>query len=390
MLDKIKIPTAMQIRVDDVGWHNGRDERHINRPSRSGLPRMHHPNDFAVLNEIGKELGIKINCPLVLAEWDIKNRLRGVPHVTYDVEGWDRASEIDMDFAEKSFLALEESQYIDYAIHGLLHGYYHNGELVNEKQYYPLRFDEKTGCHIPGKFSKLPLDEFRLHLDLFFEIYNDWGFKKEIHSFSSPCGCVGTPEENSDYARVLRDEYGILYWPNGWADLDKSVDVSEGIVCAKGVCLLPWDAYDVDPSYVELAGAVKPIRTDFGFHQTNFIRYNPEKNLEYVPLWVDFFRRQTEMFGTMLSKNDIMGASQGIYANFAKTEVSEGKYIIDFSEVDKKKALCLQNEFYISIKNDLTPEKIEGGVLELYESKKEFRTYKITRNGENKVAIEIN
>ena len=88
------IPYAVSIRVDDVGWHNGADDRFVGRPSRSGIPRFHHPSDVQVINEIGKGLGTKILCALVLGDWDIKNRLRGVPHVTWDEAGWDAASNI--------------------------------------------------------------------------------------------------------------------------------------------------------------------------------------------------------------------------------------------------------------------------------------------------------
>ena len=99
MKEQIRIPVALQLVVDDVGWHNGADERHLGRPSRSGLPRMHDPLDYEALNEIGRGLNMKILCSLVLGEWDKDNLLRGVPHVTYNEAGWDRASEIDMDYA---------------------------------------------------------------------------------------------------------------------------------------------------------------------------------------------------------------------------------------------------------------------------------------------------
>ena len=55
MKDKIKIPVAFQIRVDDVGWHKGDDDRWKNRPSRSGLPRMHHKLDYETLAKLGKD-----------------------------------------------------------------------------------------------------------------------------------------------------------------------------------------------------------------------------------------------------------------------------------------------------------------------------------------------
>ena len=60
MKNNVKIPVAFQIRVDDVGWHKGDDDRWDNRPSRSGLPRMHHKLDYEMLAKLGKELNTKI------------------------------------------------------------------------------------------------------------------------------------------------------------------------------------------------------------------------------------------------------------------------------------------------------------------------------------------
>ena len=84
MMENIKLPIAVAIRVDDVGWFEGADDRHLGRPSRTGIPRRHVPDDILTLNAIGRGLGTKVLCNLVIGEWDFKNRLRGVPHETWD------------------------------------------------------------------------------------------------------------------------------------------------------------------------------------------------------------------------------------------------------------------------------------------------------------------
>ena len=77
MQDSIRIPVAFCLRVDDVGWHNGADDRYSSRPSRTGIPRKHVPADYRALHELGKALNMKISCSLVLGEWDKDNVLRG-------------------------------------------------------------------------------------------------------------------------------------------------------------------------------------------------------------------------------------------------------------------------------------------------------------------------
>ncbi|MBR5314967.1 MAG: hypothetical protein IKU45_06110, partial [Clostridia bacterium] len=67
------IPNAVQITMDDIGWFIGHDNRAKNEPSRTGIPRQHHPLDYRAVNEIGKAIGMKIMCPLVIGEWDKNN-----------------------------------------------------------------------------------------------------------------------------------------------------------------------------------------------------------------------------------------------------------------------------------------------------------------------------
>ena len=391
MKDKIIIPVAAQIRLDDVAWHNGFDDRYCSRPSRTGLPRLHHALDYPVIHELGKAFGMQINCAIVLGEWDKDNILRGEKYLTWDPDGWDRASEMDMAYHEKAFEALEGSEYISYTVHGVLHGHYDNGLQVTEREFYTRKRDPVTGAYT-NELTWFPDSEFRRHLDFFFKLYDSWGFKKPVNSFSCGNGNIGSQfdEGNIRYAGILK-EYGIDIWPNGWVDMvDDTSAVIDGIVAlsSKGK-KIPWNAYDVDPDYLELFNDETARRTDFGIHWPNLLRWNPEKNMEYLPKWVNFFNRQAEVFGTILSKNNVFAASQAVYSRYATLSFVNNKCIIDLSDVDAQKARALKNEFYISFKNGVTPKNITGGTICEYETKKAFKTYKITRDGSNKVVIAL-
>ena len=388
MKNKIKIPVALQLIVDDVGWHNGEDERPRGGSARSGLPRMHQPEDYRALNAIGEGLNMKIVCSLVLGDWDKDNLLRGVPHVTNDPEGWDRASAIDMDYAKRCFEALDGAEYLDYAIHGLMHGYFVGNKLLAGTQYYPCRYDEEKQCYTTER-TPLPEEEFENQVRLFLEIYKSWGFTKKIENFVSTSGTVGTYEDNRGFAAILQ-KYGVKYWSNSWAaEKTEKVAVKEGVICLKEFGIMPWNAYDVDPEYLELA-----IKEDeplpalgYGVHWTNFLRYNYQKNMERVPAWIDYFKRQAECFGVMLSRDNGFAASQALYYRFAQMEMGDGKCTIDLEQVDAQKTAGLTNQFYISLKNGLEPVGCTGGQIRLYETKKEFCTYQITRDGSSRVEI---
>ena len=337
------IPLALNMIIDDVGWHNGRDERYKNRPSRSGLPRLHHPNDVLALNEIGKKLNMKIVCSLVLGEWDRKNILRGVPHVTWDPEGWDAAGAIDLEYTERYFKALEESEYLDYALHGLQHGYYVDGKLITECPYYPYSKKDENGNRI---VNWLPPEEFEEVVRLFFEIYNDWGFKKKIRIFASPGGCLGTPEDegNKIYADILK-KYGITVWGNRWPCFEQSSETLEELMLVKTYGKIPWDAYDVDPRLLEISTKEngKEIFPSFVGHLTNFIRFNPENNFERVDDWVNYFLKQAEEFGIMLARDIEFSAAQALYQRFATLTEEENEIKIDTAAVDAKATIAEKN-----------------------------------------------
>ena len=390
-MENIKLPIAVSIRVDDVGWFEGADDRHLGRPSRTGIPRRHVPDDILTLNAIGRGLGTKVLCNLVLGEWDFKNRLRGVPHETWDEAGWDAAKVVNANraFFEGSFAALEDSEYLEYGLHGLMHGYYVDGKLHDEKFLYPFIVKDEKGALVrkPRGFG-----EFDRMLSLFFEIYNDWGFKKEIRVWEAGNGCYGKPSDdcNREFARILLS-HGIGIWEwGGWPEDVLSQDGMVFINSALG--FLDWNAYGVDPSILH---NVFESPRGHGFvpnicgHLPNFIRFQPEKNFEYVDKWVDYFRRITRPFGAMIARDNEQSASQGVYAAYARVDTLDGGYRIDLTEVEKARTFILEDEFFVAIKDKRMPKQVEGGTLYVHEVREDHVIYRIARNGASVVTITL-
>ena len=388
-MENIKIPLGVAIRVDDVAWFEGADDRHLNRPSRAGLPRRHDVRDVLALAEIGKRLGTKIVAELVLGEWDINNRLRGVPHATWDEKGWDAASVINKNrsFFEETFAALEESEFLEYGLHGLQHGYYENGKLVRERFLYPHEGVDENGNYV---YHPLPLDEFEHWIQLFLEIYNDWGFKKDIPLFTPGNGLVGQPsdEPNIAFARVLR-KYGIKVWQ--WGGWENRIEVHEGVICPGSVHFLKaWNAFGVDadllPNCFETPNGYRPRPNPSG-HLTNFVQFQPEKNFENVDKWVNYFRRLTAPFGLMLSDGNVSSASQSVYSEFATLDKIDGGYRIDLAPVDKIRTDAVSDEFFVSLKGRAVPKSCTGGTLYVHECKADHTIYKIARDGSSVVTL---
>ena len=390
LVNGVKIPFALQLCLDDVAWHYGADLRCIGQASRSGIPRYHQPEDYMVLEEIGRRLDMKIVCPLCLADWDKDNLLKGEIGITHNPYGWDRASEIDMEYAEACMAEMRKSKYMDFAYHGLLHGRYdEHGKLLTQTEYFSLSLDENGNA-----VYSVDAEDVRHRLDLFDKIRHSWGLDNKITSFVSPCGaCNATPEQ----MHVICEEVarrGVRTWLNFAFAFDGPLYISDDVACIKkggtfNGRSVRWNAYDFDPKYLGdfTCSNESSLSGVFGLHWTNFLRFNPENNFERIPAWIDYFKRQAEIFGFMLSKNAEFCANQAFYAKYSTIREHGGAIVIDTSSVKKNSPSWLANSFYVSFKKEQLPASCENGSMELYEEHAEFNTYKIDVVNEGIITI---
>ncbi len=368
--DQITIPAALQLVTDDVGWMIGRDQRWENHPSRTGMPRRHVLEDYIALNEVGRTVNMKVLAPLVLGEWDKNNILRRVPYSNKYGENWDSAPFLDYEEAEKIRDYVNSSEYIEPAIHGLLHDVWYNGENIGGQEYFI-----PEGYKRGGNKQLAPPEFLRSHLDAFFEIYQSWGFTKKIRGFVSPGGPNNAWETNT-LASIVK-EYGVLYWCNH--RIEKCIVQNGIIINNKTIVLAPWEAYDLDPDTLpaytaETAGII-------GGHWPNLLRYNPALNLERLDAWKRFFERQAEVFGIILSRDIEFAEYQQLYKYYSNITEQDGMIIIDLSDADKQKPAGPCQPLYISVRNGITPVVSEGGTLSLYETMQNFSNYRIDRAG---------
>ena len=374
----IKIPISFVLEMDDVGWDNGRDLRLSGKASRSGLPRYHAKEDYEAINLISESVGKKLSAALCLGDWDKDNLLKGQVGITHNPFGWDRRSEIDIQKFISYRDALEKGN-IDYMVHGLLHGRYtKDGKRINEHEY----FDYEI---LSDGTKKEYFDEadFRRRLDLFFEIYNSWGFKQKIRGFVVPCGTPTDEDIQNKMCKILR-EYGIVYWSDSFG-FSQTLKVVNGVAMFKwgrNGGSIPWDAYDYDPSelgnlYDESGEGNSCLK---GSHWTNYIRFNPKNNYKNVELWTKFYQRQSEVFGLALANDLAEAVNQLFYHEFATVTVNGNSVEFNLLEVENQKLECHKNEFLVSFKKGIEPKSCKGAEITLFETHNEFNTYKITHN----------
>lgn len=384
-MDRIKIPVALQIVMDDMGWHKGENGLKDGRPARTGINRDHEVEDYLVLEEIGKKLDMHLLCGFTIGEWDKDNVLRGMKHATWDEEGWDRASEIDYEKTQKFFEAIENSQHIDIAFHGTMHGYWENGDnFGNPRELYSYDLPEgATERRVDYPVVPVSADYFEEHLEAWFKIYNSWGFTKPVESVISPASLYKDIEVPVSYAERAK-KYGIKYWKNLWAEHDCLTSEFSGLIFLNTHDdMVNWCDFDVNP----LTDARVPVFNEdgkpevysiMGCHWANFVCSNPKDNLKNVDKWVEFFKQQEKIFGRMLSKNIAFAAHQAQYHEYTKMTFADNVLTLDVTDVLNKDTISKCNEFYISVKNELQPKNVVGAKIEAYDKQADFTTYKIS------------
>ena len=341
-MKNITIPVAIQIGLDDVAWDLGNDMRLTGGQSRTGIPRYHTIEDYEAVEALGEAFNQKILCHICMMDWDKNNLLRGQKGITHNPDGWDRAGEIDIKKMEGFAAFMKNSKYMELALHGVSHGAYTDeGKRIHESEFFRAK-------ELYGLDRSLPLEkwDFDRRMTLFFEIYNSWDFGQKIRTFDAPGGTCGTATEDLRPLAKWLKEWGIEYWFDSFCDLQPPFH-TEG----------------------------EPKMAGHGYHWPNILRYNPKKNPESVALWIEFYKRESEKFGTMMSRDIAFATAQGFYHFFAKVETAEGGYKIDLSEATKLTGK--RPPLYISLKNGIEPKGAIGASVSLYETKKAFKTYEI-------------
>lgn len=391
MKNNVCIPKALQLVLDDIGWFYGADQRSASLPSRTGINRLHVLEDYQIVEALGKAIGQKINCMLVIGEWDQNGVLKSVPYSNKWGADWNGSLYYRPLEAEKILSFLDSSDYIEFGFHGLLHDAWTlDGNFLCDGEFYiPENFQK-------GNPKKLAADEYlRKHFDAFFEIYENVGFKNKVRSFASPCGAKESPGDGR-LTSILK-EYGIKFWHNHVSekilgDLGGSFVQNGVIFNQKAIALCPWEVYDLDPDMIP---TYDPSQSGIiGGHWVNLLRYNPKRNFEYLDSWVRFFDRQSRVFGHILSKDVEFAHLQLLYHHYAQICETEEGIVIDLSQADAMFPDGIRPPLYISCLNKAGKPICKNGIISLYEEKIDpmkfkqgFCNYKIERTESSKIEI---
>ena len=364
-INDIKIPSALQFSMDDIGWVDGRTTYWDGfQPTKTGLPRYHCLADYKAVNEIGRVANMKICGMFVIGDWDRIGAVAKAPFSNKLGKNWERSPYISEELEEiRDFV--NSCEYLELAFHGLQHECWNDdGECVSGEFSPPPHLIEKIGQEA----------YLRAHFDAFFEIYNDWGFAKPPRAHTCPGGCW-----KFDMMPKILNEYGIRYWHEPNFKTSTST-VSDGVISTRMKDWIAlWEAYDVNPDkfplYTEETAGIMVS------HWPNYLRLDPDLNLENLNKWKNFFDRQRTVFGVIVSRDLAFAHHQQLYKTNCTVTEENGKVKIDCSKVDEIKPDWFDAPIYISVK-DGVEFQCEGGVVTEFEKLDGFTNYEIKRTGD--------
>ncbi|MBQ4528451.1 MAG: hypothetical protein II998_10295 [Clostridia bacterium] len=376
-INDIKIPTPFQFSMDDIGWIEGRVPYWDGfQPTRTGIPRRHTLKDYQVIEELGKAINMKICGMFVIGDWDRKGILKDVPYATKLGKNWEGSPYVDVKEEEEIRDFINSCKFFEMSVHGLMHECWdENGECMSAEFVPPRDFKLDN--------EKIPAPEWymRAHLDAFFEIFNDWGFTHVPRAFTCPGHCFDAWKDGS-FTKILKD-YGIKFWQEPY--ITHTIYENNVMLNKMPGWIAFWEAYDLNPDKLKLydedtAGIICA-------HWPNFLRLDPDLNFDNIPKWKAYFDRQSNVFGVIISRDVAFAHHQLLYKNNCQLSEEDGKIKIDFTKADEIAPKDFDAPLYISVKKDSMPFECEGGIMKEFETKNDFISYEIKRNGKNDVFL---
>ncbi|NIK78712.1 hypothetical protein FHS15_003858 [Paenibacillus castaneae] len=340
-MNRISIPLAVQIVIDDVGWWTGKSSINENGPWRSDIDRDHHPMDYEAIAELGKQLGMRPQASFILSEWDQTDRLKMLPDSTHMGERWSNPWKSSPLLKEAAAIIRNENRFIEVGLHGIGHEYWGNGGVLERAEWH-----DKVG-------NMRPRESVLGHLRAFAAILeeNDLGPFPESFVATAHQHHYGAGEAGLAF---ILEQFGVKYHslPFEGMPMTKQPESElfgfDGPLIAvnRGKDLYQWNVLDPDVS-----GKINgPI---CGMHWPNLLHPNPELNGEVVSRWVKFLEPYQWRFDTMLAANTAEGFSQLVYRWGVTLQSKPTGCLLDFSRLSGYKLPGLLNYFTIKVKKNV-------------------------------------
>jgi hypothetical protein len=322
------IPRPIQLVIDDVGWREGWDLSAGGGPYRAGVDRLLSPDDYAAVAELGRRLGIRPQCAMVLCEWDRENACADYPTSTHAGNRWDNRPRLGPWLGESAALIRDNGAHFEFALHGVGHEHWENGMRTRAEWF-------GGGLH-----ERWPASVLTGHLECFRRIMRQNGFtvgnETRLPASFVPCAfrylwdgndpestgavmaAAGVRQASTPFSCCTFVQADLLAEDGGF-DHDL-------FVLDRGNCKIPYNVYDTVPA--------APIPNSIcGTHWPNLLRPDPAENGAAIGRWEVYLRSLADQPGAMLARNMAETVSQWFHWRFSTLTSEDGGWCLDLGHL---------------------------------------------------------
>jgi hypothetical protein len=330
----IEFPRAFAFAIDDLGWNEGSNLA-LNTPRgphRAGVKRVFDQSDYQAIIDVGKAVGVRVQCLFVLAEMDRTNILAHYPTTTQLKEKWDNTHRVN----EKQIAIMkhvrDQAAFMEFGFHGTGHEYWAEDGVQRRAEWYNLT-DRKPW----------PEDALREHVRAFREILAQYDLSTEGgHSFPEsfvPCAYSYYWNPRGEYSLgKLLSEAGVRFANTDFGQIPELSPPQErnGGGFDHGVHVINRNNYG-NPWY-ELA-CLPNVTLDLQYtdviesHWPNWLAQDDFLQPGVTEQWIRYYRNVQRFKNRYIAKNTEQLHAQWLYNKYTTVKASEGMVEIDNTQM---------------------------------------------------------
>lgn len=331
------IPPPLILVIEDVGWWSGYSRPDLNQPFRTGMERMHGPEDYAAIIRLAKALKTQIITGLVLCEWDRKGLLSELPSATWMGSQW-QGCLAGNEFQDQVVSILNENpECVSIAMHGVGHECWVGG-VASRSEFHDengvMRDKNQVISHI-AMFSKLlrisgikaPFPQIFIPPALKHSFGNgEQGFQKILANFGI------------NYVITVFDKAKQFTPP-----MHKYVSEECGVtLIERGLAPVSWDTISAKPEF-SFTHPIIPL------HWANILHPVPEQNGDVVGSWAEFLADGARQNGYVFFSDVLMALSQIVFYQLTRIKLIKRGIIFDISDVRRVLSTKIRFGFYAKL-----------------------------------------
>ena len=335
--EPVLIPPPLLVVIEDVGWWNGHSRPEVNQPFRTGMSRMHCPEDYSAIIRLARHLKTQILAGFVLCEWDRTGILRELPTATWMGSQWPGCMAGHMYQNQVVSILNENPEYLRLAMHGVGHECWIEGVASRSE------FHDANGV-------MRDKDQVIKHIRMFEKLLKASGIESPFPQvFIPPALKHSFGDGEQGFQKILAD-FGIRYVltvfdkakqfaPPMYSCVTQECGVT---LIERGLAPVSWDHVSAKPEF-PFNHPIIPL------HWANLLHPVPEQNAEVVDRWAEFLSDGARHNGYVFLPDVDAALSQIIFYQLTRIQPIKNGAILDITDVKHILSNQTTQGFYVKL-----------------------------------------